>query len=90
MRFTPQPTGYTSVGGDTSAGPLRAVIMAIALVLSSLAGVTEARIPTPRIKPLAPSNSQILSKKDADLFEKGVKAARRREWATVKIRTAQA
>jgi soluble lytic murein transglycosylase len=43
-----------------------------------------ANVPTPRIKPTPPALSQYLSDKDAETLRRGLRAARRGEWITVK------
>lgn len=46
--------------------------------------LAEARIPTPRVKPVSVSQSNLLSKADAKLFKSGVLAAKRGHWIGVK------
>lgn len=67
----------------------RAFVLAFVMTGMMASQIATARIPTPRLKPPAPNPSQILSNKDADLFEKGVKAARRGQWLKVKSIRAQ-
>ncbi|MDA8707912.1 lytic transglycosylase domain-containing protein [Hellea sp.] len=42
--------------------------------------MAEAVIPTPRIKPAAPSASEFLNDKDAEHFRRGLRAANKRHW----------
>ena len=59
-------------------------LIAVLVTLSLLTPVmAEARIPTPRVKPVALSQSQLLTSADARQFEKGVSAAKRGDWNNV-------
>jgi soluble lytic murein transglycosylase len=59
------------------------LLLATMIIVVVLPVVAEARIPTPRVKPAALSQSQILSETDASLFEKAVKDAKRGNWSRV-------
>ncbi len=61
-------------------GPL---VLTVFLIVATQAQIAQARIPTPRIKPAALSQSQLLSDKDASLFEKAVSDAKRGNWSRV-------
>ncbi len=63
---------------------IRVIFAAICLAVLMLPQAALAQVPTPRLKPAAPNSSQILSNKEADQFEKAVKAARRGDWQKVK------
>ena len=61
-----------------------ALALGVALCVLPPAAAHAETIPTPRLKPAAPALSQFLSDADARLLRKGLTAARRGDWQTVK------
>ena len=64
--------------------PQKGLVAVLAASTLLMPVIANARIPTPRVKPVAVSQSQLLTGADARQFEKGVSAAKRRDWNGMK------
>ena len=56
----------------------------VAMVMMAVAGAASAAVPTPRLKPAPPALSQYLSDSDAQHLRKGLAAARKDQWISLK------
>lgn len=68
-------------------GRFTAILAAIIFLFSSLAA--SASVPAPRIKPAPPAMSAYMSESDAQIFRKGLSAAKASRWSNVERATAR-